>query len=235
MSRRIALIPAAGVGTRFGATCPKQYVRLAGQTVLEHTVTRLGGIHAIDLVLIVVSAQDEYIDTIYPPAALPPNIAILRCGGTTRAQTVRNGIRLAQQHYAVLDTDWLLVHDAARCCVSKESVERLLESAQHHSVGGLLALPVADTLKQADAAQQVCRTVSRVDLWQAQTPQMFRAGVLAAALDQADLDVITDESSAVEAMGLAPLLVTGDIRNLKLTSAQDALLATYFLQQDNIE
>lgn len=235
MSRRIALIPAAGVGARFGAECPKQYVRLVGRTVLEHTVTRLAGIPAIDLVFIVVSAQDEYIDTIYPSAALPPNIAILRCGGDTRALTVRNGIRLAQQHYAVLDTDWLLVHDAARCCVSTESVERLIKAVQHHPVGGLLALPVADTLKQADPAQQVSRTVNRAGLWQAQTPQMFRAGMLAAALDQADLDVITDESSAVEAMGLAPLLVSGDIRNLKLTSAQDALLATYFLQQDNIE
>ncbi|NUE65843.1 2-C-methyl-D-erythritol 4-phosphate cytidylyltransferase [Snodgrassella sp. ESL0253] len=235
MTRHVVLIPAAGIGARFGAACPKQYVNLAGKTVLEHTVSRLAQISAIDLLLIVVSEQDAYIDAIYPAAALPPNVHILRCGGATRAQTVRNGITHAQQQFGLQDNDWLLVHDAARCCVSADSVQRLLAAVHNHTVGGLLALPVADTLKQADTAQHVCRTVSRAGLWQAQTPQMFRAGILARALAQADLDVITDESSAVEALGLAPLLVPGDVCNLKLTSAQDALLATYFLQQETVE
>ncbi|WP_239326845.1 2-C-methyl-D-erythritol 4-phosphate cytidylyltransferase [Snodgrassella gandavensis] len=235
MTRHVVLIPAAGIGARFGAACPKQYVSLAGKTVLEHTVSRLAQIRAIDLLLIVVSEQDAYIDAIYPAAALPPNVHILRCGGATRAQTVRNGITHAQQQFGLQDDDWLLVHDAARCCVSADSVQRLLAAVHNHTVGGLLALPVADTLKQADAAQHVCCTVSRAGLWQAQTPQMFRAGILARALAQADLDVITDESSAVEALGLAPLLVPGDVCNLKLTSAQDALLATYFLQQETVE
>ncbi|WP_239373061.1 2-C-methyl-D-erythritol 4-phosphate cytidylyltransferase [Snodgrassella gandavensis] len=234
MTRHVVLIPAAGIGARFGAACPKQYVSLAGKTVLEHTVSRLAQIRAIDLLLIVVSEQDAYIDAIYPAAALPPNVHILRCGGATRAQTVRNGITHAQQQFGLQDDDWLLVHDAARCCVSADSVQRLLAAVHNHTVGGLLALPVADTLKQADAAQHVCCTVSRAGLWQAQTPQMFRAGILARALAQADLDVITDESSAVEALGLAPLLVPGDVCNLKLTSAQDALLATYFLQQETV-
>ncbi|PIT58283.1 2-C-methyl-D-erythritol 4-phosphate cytidylyltransferase [Snodgrassella alvi] len=235
MTRHVVLIPAAGIGARFGAACPKQYVNLAGKTVLEHTVSRLAQISAIDLLLIVVSELDEYIDAIYPAAALPPNVHILRCGGATRAQTVRNGITYAQQQFGLQDNDWLLVHDAARCCVSADSVQRLLAAVHNHTVGGLLALPVADTLKQADAAQHVCCTVSRAGLWQAQTPQMFRAGILARALTQADLDVITDESSAVEALGLAPLLIPGDVCNLKLTSAQDALLATYFLQQETVE
>lgn len=235
MTRHVVLIPAAGVGARFGAGCPKQYVTLAGQTVLQHTVSRLAQISAIDLFLIVVSEQDEYIDAVYPADLLPQDVHILRCGGATRAQTVRNGIVQAQKYFNVQDNDWILVHDAARCCVSTDSVKRLLAAVQNHAVGGLLALPVVDTLKQADEQQQVSRTVNRTGLWQAQTPQMFRTGILARALAQADLDVITDESSAVEALGLAPLLVAGDIRNLKLTSAQDALLASYFLQQDTIK
>ncbi|MCO6516456.1 MAG: 2-C-methyl-D-erythritol 4-phosphate cytidylyltransferase, partial [Snodgrassella sp.] len=156
-------------------------------------------------------------------------------GGATRAQTVRNGIAQAQQQFGLQDNDWLLVHDAARCCVSADSVQRLLAATHNHAVGGLLALPVADTLKQADAAQHVCCTVNRAGLWQAQTPQMFRAGILARALARADLEAITDESSAVEMLGLAPLLVSGDVCNFKLTSAQDAMLATYFLQQETGE
>ncbi|WP_239349407.1 2-C-methyl-D-erythritol 4-phosphate cytidylyltransferase [Snodgrassella communis] len=234
MTRYVGLIPAAGIGARFGAACPKQYVKLAGKTVLEHTVSRLTKISVIDLLLIVVAEQDDYIDSIYP-VALPAHVHILRCGGATRAQTVRNGIAQAQQQFGLQDSDWLLVHDAARCCVSADSVQRLLAATHNHAVGGLLALPVADTLKQADAAQHVCCTVNRAGLWQAQTPQMFRAGILARALAQADLEAITDESSAVEMLGLAPLLVSGDVCNLKLTSAQDAMLATYFLQQETGE
>lgn len=235
MTRYVGLIPAAGIGARFGAACPKQYVKLAGKTVLEHTVSRLTKISVIDLLLIVVAEQDDYIDSIYPAAALPAHVHILRCGGATRAQTVRNGIAQAQQQFGLQDNDWLLVHDAARCCVSADSVQRLLAATLNHAVGGLLALPIADTLKQADAAQHVCCTVNRAGLWQAQTPQMFRAGILARALAQADLEAITDESSAVEMLGLAPLLVSGDVCNFKLTSAQDAMLATYFLQQETSE
>lgn len=232
MSRYIVLIPAAGVGQRFGAACPKQYVQLAGQTVLQHTVNRLLQLDNIDFLLIVVSPQDTYIDDIYPATNLPKRVHILHCGGSTRAETVGKGMAEARQRFNLMDDDWLLVHDAARCCVTIQSVLRLMQAVQPDDVGGLLAMPVTDTLKLADIQGYVCKTVDRSRMWQAQTPQMFRFGLLARALAQADLSVVTDEASAIEALGLNPLLVLGDICNLKITTPQDLVLARFFLHQE---
>lgn len=229
MTRYFALVPAAGVGTRFGADTPKQYTVLAGQTVLQHTLSTLLAAPNIDTVAVVVSVQDQWIDQIYPPHTLPAKLHILRCGGTTRAQSVYNGLAAAMNAGCLKNEDWVLVHDAARCCLSAAALQRLITTIDTHAVGGLLAVPVADTLKRADAQQQVIATVSREHLWQAQTPQMFRAALLKQALDQADLSTITDEASAIEALGLTPLLVTGDAGNIKLTQPQDLRLAEWLL------
>ena len=231
MTRRLALVPAAGVGARFGAATPKQYVRLAGKTVLQHSAEVLLACAQIDAVAIVVSAADEHIDTVYPPLGLPEKLHILRCGGDSRGETVRNGTQALLAQGLLAADDWLLVHDAARCCLPAAALQRLLEQVSQHPVGGLLAMPLADTLKRANAQHCVAATLNRSHLWQAQTPQMFRAGLLQQALADADLNQITDESSAVEALGLQPLLVEGDSRNFKLTRAQDAVLAECLLRQ----
>lgn len=232
MSRYIVLVPAAGVGQRFGAPCPKQYVDLAGQTVLQHTVNRLLSIPEIDLLLIMVSPEDAYIDNVYPLAKLPERVHILRCGGVSRALTVKNGIAAARNQFAVQDDDWILVHDAARCCVKPESVQSLISAVRDDVVGGLLALPVSDTLKRANEQGRVSQTVERAGMWQAQTPQMFRCGMLYQALEAADLTRVTDEASAVEGQGFAPLLITGNVQNLKITTPQDLALARFFLFEE---
>lgn len=234
MTRHIALVPAAGVGVRFGADMPKQYVSINGQTVLQHTLNTLLSAVNISTVLVVVSAQDQWIDRIYPPHALPEKLHILRCGGATRAESVRNGLAAAMNAGCLKNEDWVLVHDAARCCLTAAALQRLITAADNHAVGGLLAVPVADTLKRADAHQSAAETVRRAGLWQAQTPQMFRTALLLRALTAADLSVVTDESSAIEALGLQPLLIAGDTANIKLTQPQDVRLAAMLLaQQDN--
>ena len=231
MTRHVALVPAAGVGARFGAATPKQYVRLAGKTVLQHSAEVLLACAAIDAVAIVVSAADGHIDAVYPPSGLPEKLHILRCGGDSRAETVRNGTQALLAQGLLAADDWLLVHDAARCCLPATALQRLLDTVAAHPVGGLLAMPLADTLKRANGQHSVAATLNRSHLWQAQTPQMFRGGLLQQALAEADLSQITDESSAIEALGLQPLLVEGDSRNFKLTRAQDAVLAECLLRQ----
>ena len=231
MTRHVALVPAAGVGARFGAATPKQYVRLAGKTVLQHSAEVLLACDQIDAVAIVVSAADGHIDSVYPSSGLPEKLHILRCGGDSRAETVRNGTQALLAQGLLAADDWLLVHDAARCCLPATALQRLLDTVAAHPVGGLLAMPLADTLKRANEQHSVAATLNRSHLWQAQTPQMFRGGLLQQALAEADLSQITDESSAIEALGLQPLLVEGDSRNFKLTRAQDAVLAECLLRQ----
>lgn len=232
MSRQIMLIPAAGVGQRFGAGRPKQYVDLAGRTMLEQTVNRLSQIDGIDLIVIVVSVDDGYIDEVISAANWSAHVHILRCGGASRAETVKNGLYTARTLFGLQPEDWILVHDAARCCVRTDSVLRLIQAVNSDAAGGLLAVPVSDTLKLADETGHVCRTIDRTAMWQAQTPQMFRLGILIQALDNADLSTVTDEASAVEALGFQPLLVMGDVANLKITTMQDLALARFFLQQE---
>ncbi|MDF7676377.1 2-C-methyl-D-erythritol 4-phosphate cytidylyltransferase [Neisseriaceae bacterium ESL0693] len=232
MRRYIALIPAAGVGARFGATYPKQYHTLAGKTVLQHTVDRFLALGDIDQVLLVVSGEDSYIDHLYPPASHNAKLQLLRCGGATRAKTVLNALKEARARHLLDSDDWVLVHDAARCCISHAAILRLIRQVGDDAVGGLLALPVADTLKEANGQQQAIRTIKRQNVWQAQTPQMFRTGLLQEALVKADVDQITDDASAIEAMGLTPMLVEGEASNFKLTRPEDASLATFFLQQE---
>lgn len=231
MTRHVALVPAAGVGSRFGGEIPKQYAVIGGKTVLQHTLTTLLDATKIDAVLVVVSPQDRWIDQVYQPHTRPARLHLLRCGGATRAESVRNGLAAALSAGCLKNDDWVLVHDAARCCLPAAALQRLMTTAAAHAVGGLLAVPVSDTLKRADAHQQVAATVSRDGLWQAQTPQMFRAELLMKALSLADVHTITDEASAIEALGLAPLLVAGDACNIKLTQPQDMRLAQWLLAQ----
>jgi 2-C-methyl-D-erythritol 4-phosphate cytidylyltransferase len=218
-----ALVPCAGVGARANVGGPKQYAALAGRSVVAHTLATLCGVSRINEVAVVLSADD----TLFEKAVPDFGGTVLRCGGETRARTVTNGLdELARR--GVPPDDWVLVHDAARCLVRREWIDALIDACQGDEVGGLLALPLADTLKQEHAGR-VVTTLTRDHKWQAQTPQMFRLGLLRRALAHAGTQV-TDEASAVEAMGLAPRLVPGSLENFKLTYAEDFALAERLLR-----
>ncbi|MDN0073853.1 2-C-methyl-D-erythritol 4-phosphate cytidylyltransferase [Crenobacter sp. SG2303] len=227
MSRHVALVPAAGFGQRFGSPTPKQYLDLAGRPLMAHTLATLAAVSTIDAVAVVVSPGDEWFED-FDWSAIP-RLTVLRVGGASRAESVRNGIAALREAGQLADDDWLLVHDAARCCISVELVERLIAALADDSVGGLLALPVPDTVKRADPTGRVEATVARAGLWLAQTPQMFRAAMLAEALGHGATEAITDEASAIEARGLAPRLVEGDAQNFKVTYPQDLALAAAIL------
>ena len=222
-SRCFALVPCAGVGTRAGAGGPKQYARVGGRPVVGHTLAALGGVTRIENTLVVLSPEDAEFE------AHVPGFAgwVARCGGDTRAATVTNGLAELRAR-GVHEHDWVLVHDAARCLVRPAWVDALIDACLPDGVGGLLALPLADTLK-AEEGGRVAATVPREHKWAAQTPQMFRLGLLERALREAGAGV-TDESSAVEALGLAPRLVPGALENLKLTWPADFALAERLLE-----
>lgn len=223
MNRRIALVPAAGCGTRFGAASPKQYLQLLGRPLMWHTLSTLCAVEAIDEVAVVISPSDEWFDC-YEWAL--PKLSVHRVGGASRALSVRQGI----EAIAPSGDDWVLVHDAARCCLSVAMVERLLAEVGEDGVGGLLALPVPDTVKRADSGHRVAMTLPRQGMWLAQTPQMFRAADLARALAGDLDDSVTDEASAIEMLGLKPLLIEGDASNFKVTWPRDLPLARAILE-----
>lgn len=223
--KNIALIPAAGIGARFGTDKPKQYVEIGGKTVLEHTVCIFQNHPSIDMTVVVVSPEDVLADGFQTAFA---GVEVWKIGGRTRAETVRNGVeKLLETGLASAD-DNILVHDAARCCLPSEALTRLIEQAGNVEQGGILAIPVADTIKRAEGGQ-ISATVERTSLWQAQTPQLFQAGLLHRALAAENSDGVTDEASAVEKLGIRPLLVQGDVRNLKLTQPQDAYIVKLLL------
>jgi len=219
-----ALIPAAGSGSRMGAATPKQYLDLLGKPLIWHTVRALAAVPEIERVCVVISPGDEWWDC-YDWSEFP-RLQVLRCGGATRAESVLNGLRVA----TVADDDWALVHDAARPCLEPEHVSAMIDELRDDAVGGILAVPVADTLKRAAVGDRIARTEPRDGLWQAQTPQMFRRGELIAALASFMGPDITDEASAIEKQGLAPQLVMGSPWNLKVTYPQDLQLAARILQ-----
>lgn len=221
------LIPAAGSGSRFGGERPKQYALLAGKPVLQHTLDALAANARIGRIAVVLSPQDRDFDALIRPGA---QTVAYRVGGASRAETVANGLN-ALLADGLDENEVLLVHDAARCCLPQSALNRLLDAAGHPD-GAILAVPVADTLKRADNGGAVAATVCRDGLWQAQTPQLFQAALLRRALAAADLSQVTDEASAVEMLGLRPLLVEGDSRNLKLTRPADAALAAWLLAQN---
>jgi 2-C-methyl-D-erythritol 4-phosphate cytidylyltransferase len=213
-ARLYALVPCAGMGERAGAAGPKQYAQIAGKSVVAHTLAALSGVARLSTVLVVLAPHDTAFERHVP--GFTGQVA--RCGGETRALTVANGLGELLARGA-RPSDWVLVHDAARCLVRPEWVNALIDACIDDPVGGLLAVPVADTLKQA-AGDRVATTLDRRGKWAAQTPQMFRLQVLRDALAMTGGEV-TDESSAIEAIGLAPRLVPGDARNFKVTWPQD--------------
>ena len=224
MTRHYALVPAAGSCARFGAELPKQYQPLAGRPMIHHALQALCRCERIERVWVVLSPGDEWWAT-YDWSALGGKVEVLRCGGSTRAESVSNGLEAVKA--CVSEDDWMLVHDAARPCLSQNQLAALCEALDNDPVGGLLAVPVADTLKRADAAQRVAATEPRDGLWQAQTPQMFRYGLLRQTLGARQ--AVTDEASAIEAMGLQPLLVRADATNFKVTYPADLELAELLL------
>jgi len=223
-----ALIAAAGSGRRMAAVQPKQYLRLLGKTVLEHSLDRLLALPRITGATLVLSADDDYWDALdYRP--LKP---LWRAeGGRERVHSVFKGLQQLAE-YAAAD-DWVLVHDAARPCVRPADLEHLCDTLADDAVGGLLAVPVKDTLKQSDAQACVTTTLDRSALWHAQTPQMFRLGLLRQALAKVlqQGEIVTDEAGAVERLGQHVRLVAGHYDNIKITTREDLLLAEYFLSQ----
>lgn len=229
-----ALIPAAGIGSRMGGEMPKQYMPLNSIPLIAHALIVLAREPRISKLFVVIASNDVWWDD-YEWKGWEDRLQVLRCGGATRAETVLNGLEAMSGVCA--EDDWVLVHDAARPCLPSEVLEQLLDEVADDPVGGLLAMPVADTLKRAGAAightgVRAEDTVMRAGLWQAQTPQMFRHGNLREALLVAGSDM-TDEASAIEKLGLHPRLIESDARNLKVTYPQDLRLASLILEHLN--
>ncbi|MBI3222200.1 MAG: 2-C-methyl-D-erythritol 4-phosphate cytidylyltransferase [Nitrosomonadales bacterium] len=220
-----ALVPAAGFGARMGNQLPKQYLPLAGKPMIAHALETLCACADLATVFVVLSPDDTQFHC-HDWSHLGDKLQPLFCGGATRAESVSNGLAASE-----LEPDeWVLVHDAARPCLTQAHLAKLIAELSGDAVGGILAVPVADTLKRADSRQRIECTEPREGLWQAQTPQMFRAGLLTQALRQCRS--VTDEASAVEALGLQPRLVEGDSSNFKVTYPQDLLLAELLLNKN---
>jgi 2-C-methyl-D-erythritol 4-phosphate cytidylyltransferase len=219
-----ALVPAAGFGARMGQDLPKQYLPLAGQPMIAHALDTLCASPEITTVFVVLAPEDTLFHS-YDWSRFGDKLQPLFCGGEKRSDTVLNGLIASELE----PDDWVLVHDAARPCLTQALLAKLIAGLRDDAVGGILAVPVADTLKRADDNDRILRTESRQQLWQAQTPQMFRAGLLAQALQQCKN--VTDEASAIEALGLQPKLVLSEPTNFKVTYPQDLLLADLLLTQ----
>lgn len=219
-----ALVPAAGFGARMASEVPKQYLLLAGQPMLAHTLSTLCACPELVTVFVVLSPEDTQFKS-YDWSRFGDKLQPLYCGGATRAESVANGLIAAE----VEADDWVLVHDAARPCLTHTHLSKLITELRDDTVGGILAVPVADTLKRANAQSRIAATEPREGLWQAQTPQMFRAGLLMEAL--ARCSKVTDEASAVESLGLQPKLVAGDSSNFKVTYPQDVVLAELLIKE----
>ncbi len=224
--RTVAIVPAGGSGARFGAAVPKQYLELAGKKVLQHSLLALLAAPQIERVFLVVQADDAHAAHLLFNTALA-SVTLLRCAGETRAQTVVNALDAIRSQVA--RDARVLVHDAARPCVTRESIERLLLETKDAPAGGLLALPINDTMKRADSSGDYVETVSREGLWRALTPQVFPYEMLVHALSSSP--DVTDEAQAIEALGLRPKLVRGEARNIKITFPEDLELAAFYLSQ----
>lgn len=222
------VVPAAGIGARMEARQPKQYLTIADEPMIVHTLKRLASCHKVSAIVVVIAQEDHW----WPSIALS-----LRCplytvvGGETRTDSVMNGLAYIQQK--VSDDPWVLVHDAARPCIRISDIESLFQRCYDSDVGGILGSPVVDTIKQVTTQHTIAKTVDRAAVWRALTPQMFRLKVLIAALLQAQQSNygITDEASAIEAMGYQPLMIEGHADNIKVTVPDDLLIAEAILQQ----
>lgn len=228
MKRRcFAVVPAAGRGRRMGSEIPKQYLTLAGKPVLQHTLERLLAVSDIEIIVVALAADDKrWFDL---PLSRHPRIRVTQ-GGAERASSVLGGLKTLEAE--AKDRDWVIVHDAARPCLRPADVEKLLETLAGDDIGGILALPSVDTLKEVEAGV-IRRTPARHCIWRALTPQLFRYRLLHQALEQALAQgmVVTDESSAVELAGYQPKIVEGNPDNIKITRPEDLPLAEFILER----
>lgn len=227
------IIPAAGVGKRMGSDTPKQYLTLNDKTVIEHTLDVFDSHDSISEIIVAVSNEDEYWPSLNVTLSKPLHKTN---GGKERCDTVLNGLIFLEDKAAA--DDWVLVHDAARPCLRLEDLTLLLETLQENEIGGILAIPVRDTMKRSiENTKLIKKTVDRECLWHALTPQMFRFSLLKNALESAltNNEIITDEASAIELVGYHPVLVEGHADNLKITRPEDLALAAFFLKQINLE
>jgi 2-C-methyl-D-erythritol 4-phosphate cytidylyltransferase len=223
--RIFALIPCGGVGARSGEGLPKQYREIAGLPMVAHTLAAFAAVPRLERTAVVIAPDDA----LFKAQVKLPNATffIAACAGNTRAITVFQGLNALLEQGAQ-PSDWVMVHDAARCLLTPEQINSVIDACIHDEVGGLMALKLPDTLKQENAGR-VSATVDRSDKWLAQTPQMFRIGQLIDALQKAG-DAVTDEASAFEAMGLAPKLIPGSAQNFKVTYPEDFSLAEAVLR-----
>ncbi len=232
MSNHWFVVPAAGIGSRFGAETPKQYALIDQYSIIEHTLNQLLSWRSEVEIVVAVAADDIF----WPRLAIAKD-ARVHCviGGAERADSVLAALSYLADK--LTPRDWVLVHDAARPCIDHDSLTRLVDSVVDDNVGGILALPVSDTLKQSVNGVNVLCTVDRSKLWSCQTPQMFRFGLLYNSLNQALLDkaTITDESSAIEYSGLQPKLVEGNSCNIKVTRPEDIQLARFYIQNRGVK
>ncbi len=224
----VAVVPAAGVGKRMLSDCPKQYMKINQITVLEHTVNRLLSYSSIDKVIIVLSAEDEY----FPDLALAQHPKVTTViGGKERVDSVLAGLNAIDAVDAAGKSQWVLVHDAARPCVTLADIDSLVDYCTSNNQGGLLGFPVRDTMKRTNSKNQVKCTVEREQMWHALTPQMYLVTELKKAIEQGlnNGETITDESSAMEAAGFASTMVEGKSDNIKITRPDDLIFANFIL------
>ena len=226
-----AIIPAAGVGSRMKSDIPKQYLPLLDKTILEHSLNIFINHEKIAGIVLALSAGDPYWNNIQANYVDSPTAIQLVDGGKERCHSVLNALNFLSTQAD--ENDWVLVHDAARPCLSKKDLDYLMSELKDHSVGGLLGLPMADTVKKCNSEHNVISTVDRSDLWRALTPQMFPLGLLTQSLNHAiynDL-MVTDEASAIELQGLKAKMLVGQAQNIKITHPDDLPLAELFLIQ----
>jgi 2-C-methyl-D-erythritol 4-phosphate cytidylyltransferase len=231
VARLHLLIPCGGTGSRAGGDTPKQYQHIHGQALVWHTLQALAPLlenGTVESAHIMVAPDDTYWSS-NSIAHINKQYSVVSMAGITRAQTVMNGLHHLLDSLTAQAHDWVLVHDAARCLITAQAVMRLIQACENDAVGGLLAQPLADTLKLSDEVKRVQQTLTRTDKWLAQTPQMFRVKPLLDALIAAG-DVVTDEASAMELAGMQPLLVKGEAMNIKITYPEDFALAAAILK-----
>lgn len=225
-------MPAAGIGKRMGGSVPKQYLPLIGRTVIEHTLDRLLAVSGIAGVVVALHARDQWFRSL--PVSADTKIHPIT-GGSKRSDSVMLALNFLENK--ARSYDWILVHDAARCCIKTEKIDRLLHQLGEESVGGILGVPASDTLKRVNPEQKIVTTLDRQAIWQAQTPQVFRYGLLREAMRHAHYHQrsVTDEASAVELAGYGPCMIRGDYDNIKITHPGDLAIAAAILEQQNLQ
>ncbi|PJE79791.1 2-C-methyl-D-erythritol 4-phosphate cytidylyltransferase [invertebrate metagenome] len=225
-----AVVPAAGIGQRMKGKRPKQYLEIRGKLLIEHTIERLLAFPLLEKIVVVLGQEDMCGPEL---AIMQHEKIVLAPGGRERAYSVLNGLHLLSTDYHVQKQDWVMVHDAARPCIRQCDLYQLTKLLSGHAVGGLLGVPVTDTIKRTSKQAIITDTLDRSVLWHAQTPQMFRFGLLIGALEKAmdEQVTITDEASAVEYAGFRPLMVEGHNDNMKVTQGADLALASLYIDQ----